>query len=150
MLTTKSILELDALTDNHKNNMNLPIETQAVFVTLKHLKDYISLVEDRHNKPTAPDFDVNKVCDAIKICFVRFEFMPNNNQILPAGKDLAGKELTQVSLIFVPVKTADRSKDWSSQELSKNDGLQALCVCEPPADDRDSTGVCPPNKGCKT
>lgn len=143
MIKEISSTELAMLVDNHGKNMGLAVETKAVFITLDHLKDFISQVENRHNNPV-------KVCDAIKVCFVRFEFKPNANQILAAGKDLTGTELTQTSLIFVPVKTADRSQDWTSQELSKNDNLLALCVCEPAVDDQNSTGVCPPKKGCPT
>jgi hypothetical protein len=130
---------------------NRVIDTKAVFITLEHLKDFISQVEKRHNDSTVFGFDATMVCDAIKICFVRFDFKPNDDQILAAGKDLAGKVLTQTSLIFVPVKTknADRSQGWDSIELSKTDGLLSLCVCEPAVIDQNSTGVCPPNQGCR-
>lgn len=134
--------ELISFITNHEENIGLRVMTKAIFVTLDHLKDFISQVEDKHNKSIPGE------CDAIKICFGRFEFKPNSRQILAAGKDLKEKELTQVSLIFVPVKTADRSKSWESTELFKNDGLLALCVCEPAVDDQNNTGLCPPNEGC--
>src|SRR4030095_186203 len=108
--------ELDKLIANHAKNMNLQFMTKAVFVNLDHLKTFIAQVEDRHNRTTAPGYDPQKVCDSIKICFVRFEFKTNRNQILPAGKDQKGIELTQTSLIFVPVKSDP--KTWTSVHLT--------------------------------
>ncbi|HET9278974.1 MAG TPA: hypothetical protein VFN95_12340 [Flavitalea sp.] len=136
MIKPRQVAELDKLLSNHVNNMTLPILTQAAFIKLDHLKDFISQIEARHN-----------TCDTIKICFVRYEFKPNS-QILLAGKDATGKEMTQISLVLAPVKTADPSVNWRSALLTKPDGALTLCVCEPEVDDFNDTGLCPPNQGC--
>ncbi|HKH59526.1 MAG TPA: hypothetical protein VKA49_01775 [Flavitalea sp.] len=148
MIKSIPIAELNSLIDNHGKNMSLPTKTKAVFITLDHLKDFISQVEARHNQSSSAGFDPTQVCDTIKICLVRYEFKPNKNQIESAGKSRAGKDVTQISLAMVPVKTADPSRDWDSIELSKSDGVLTLCVCEPAIDDLKKTGLCPPNNGC--
>lgn len=129
MIKFISKTNLDRLIDNHKNNKGLPILTDAVFITRKHFDEYV--------KGLPQDYD------ALKICFVRFESNPPDpDRILEAGNNL-----TQVSLIFVPVKNTDQSTWTSTGVTDQNDVLRTLCVCEPNIDDQNNTGVVPPKNG---
>ena len=128
MLKAINQARLTILCNNYKNNKALPNETNAVFITKDHLTEFVNGLPAN--------------CDAVKICFVRFESTPPDPaKILPAGNNL-----TQVTLIFVPLSNTDRAS-WISTEIT---GANTLCVCEPTIDDNDSTGLCPPKRGCNT
>src|SRR6186713_245471 len=131
MLKPITKTELDDLILNHQGNKTLPIETDAVFITKEHLKDFVDDLPGKSN--------------AVKICFVRFKSDPKEPKKI---KD-AGNNLTQVSLVFVPVEVKDGTRSsWSSDEVLVNGFLNTLCVCEPGIDDNNDTGLCPPNEGC--
>ena len=128
MLKPISSTRLEELCANYRNNKSLLNETNAVFITKKHLSDFVD--------------GLPQPCDAVKICFVRFSSTPPD----PVTIKDAGNNLTQVSLIFVPLSNTN-SATWESTEIA---GENSLCVCEPTVDDTNSTGVCPPKKGCPT
>jgi hypothetical protein len=122
---------LDELKNNHQNIMNngLPIITKALFVTRLHFEDFVnSLPQD---------------CDAIKICFIRHEIPPQDRRILPAGNNLS-----QLSLILVPMKNTNRSTWESEVATGQNSLITTLCFCVPGVPDGSSTGHCPPASGC--
>ncbi len=131
MISPKTKTEIDTLCENHKNNPNLPIRTNAVFITRDHFDAF------RNNLP--------QDCDAIKICYIRHKFPPQDSRILPAEP---GNDLTQLSLIFIPTKNTNRST-WNSELADLNGLVPTLCFCEPGKPDGDSTGHCPPNKPCQ-
>jgi len=124
MLNPITKAQLDKLTDNHKNNKDFRIMTDAVFVTRDHLNEFLN------GLPTN--------CDAIKICFIRHKTPPSDTRILEAGNNL-----TQLSLIFVPVKNTNR-ETWTSKEVTKKGLIPTLCFCVPGIPDEKSTGHCPP------
>ena len=131
-----TISEIKKLTDNHIRNVNLPVLTQAVFVGLDELKTFISNAEKLPR------------CDTIKISFIRYS---RGEATIDDRIKHAGKNLSQVSLIFVPVDTINL-RDWSNRDLI-NDGsekIETLCVCEPGQNlsKDDLTGLCPPASGC--
>ena len=145
MIKPISLTKLDSLCENYQTNLGLSIESMAAFLNLAHLEDYISQIKARHNIQGAkPD----EICDTIKICFVRYEGKDTSGKILLAGKGRNGKELSQTSLILVPVNTSNAAT-WESKELEKSDGLLSLCVCEPNVNDQNHTGLCPPNENCE-
>ena len=111
---------------NHKTNANLPVMTDAVFITRKHFDEFVG--------------GFPQECDALKICFVRFPANPKDpDRIMEAGNNQ-----TQLSLIIIPVKETN-SDTWSSTDAADDDGnLRALCVCEPGIDDNNGTGLTPP------
>lgn len=122
-------VELGKLIANHRNNKDFRIVTDAVFVTKDHLETFLSGLPSEH--------------DAYKICFIRHETPPLDDRISPAGNNL-----TQLSLIFVPVKDTNKST-WKSTEATNPDGtITTLCFCKPGVPDRNSTGHCPPASGC--
>jgi len=130
MIAPKTKPEIKRLTDNHTNNKNLPIKTDAIFVTRQHLNEFLT------NLPPH---------DAYKICFIRHDTPPADDRILPAGNNV-----TQLSLIFVPVNNTDRIT-WISEDVTDQNGLiPTLSFCVPGIPDRDSTGHCPPASGCNT
>ena len=110
--------QLNTLTAKHNNNMNLPILTNAVFVTREH--------------------------DAYKICFIRHDSPPLDTRISPAGNNL-----TQLSLIFVPMKDTNQAT-WESTEADENGMISTLSFCVPGRPDNNTTGHCPPASGCNT
>ena len=120
---------LDQLTANHKNNPDLPVITNAVFISRAHFEKFVSNLPSEY--------------DALKICFVRFPANPKDPlRILEAGNNL-----TQLSLILTPVKGTDKLK-WSSEDVTDQNGnLITLCVCEPGVDDQNGTGLTPPKTG---
>ena len=120
---------LDTLIANHKNNKDFRIMTDAVFVTKKHLEEFLDTLRTdnlQHN--------------AYKICFIRHETPTSDRRILPAGNNL-----TQLSLIFVPVKNTNTGR-WDSSTEAKNGDktITTLCFCKPGIEDGKSTGHCPP------
>ena len=131
MLNSITKADLDKLIGNFRINKDLPFITDAAFITRKHLDEFV--------KGQPPN------CDALKICFVRFPSIPPDpDKILAAGNNL-----TQVSLIFVPLKETNLA-NWTSTEIADANGnIETLCVCEPGVLD-PATGVCPPKKGCPT
>jgi len=133
MIAPKTKAEIKRLTDNHTNNKNLPIITNSVFVTRQHFEQFLDNLPVDH--------------DAFKICFIRHEFIPPDpSKILP----VPGSNLTQLSLIFVPMRDTDRVT-WASTEATDpndNDRISTLSFCVPGIPDRDSTGHCPPASGC--
>ena len=123
--------KLNKLIANHNKNRNLEIITDAVFVSRGHFKGFVDSL------PTD--------CDAIKICFIRHKLPRPDSRILPAEQ---GNDLTQLSLIFVPVKNTD-FETWKSTEATDQNGLiPTLCFCEPGKPDGNRTGHCPPASGC--
>ena len=122
-ITEQKLTELIA---NNKTNANLPVMTDTVFIALDHFNEFLR--------------GLPQECDALKICFVRFPANPKDpGRILEAGNNL-----TQLSLVIIPVK-ATNSANWSSTDATDKDGnLRALCVCEPGIDDNNGTGLIPP------
>ena len=132
MIESITKAKLNKLTANHKNNKDFRIMTDAVFVTRQHLEEFLKSL------PQAL-----KDHDAYKICFIRHETPPLDDRISPAGNNL-----TQLSLIFVPVKNTN-FVTWKSTEVTDQNGLiPTLCFCEPGKPDGNSTGHCPPAIGC--
>lgn len=131
MIAPKTKAELDMLIAKHTNNKNLPIKTNAIFVTREHFEQFLNSVPANH--------------DAFKICFIRHDFIPPDpSRILPAEP---GSNLTQLSLIFVPMRDTNRGT-WESTEAVENGIISTLSFCVPGIPDRDSTGHCPPASGC--
>jgi hypothetical protein len=129
MIESITKAKLDKLIANHNKNRKLEIVTDAVFVTRKHFDQFLSRLPQNH--------------DAFKICFIRHDTPPLDPRILPAGNNV-----TQLSLIFVPMKNTDRVT-WKSTEAADDDGtIRTLCFCEPGRRDDDNTGHCPPASGC--
>jgi hypothetical protein len=118
--------KLEELMNNNKDNIELPVVTNAAFITRKHFEEFQSSLPADY--------------DALKFCFVRFPATPPDpTKILPAGNNL-----TQISLIIVGTKKTDRVT-WNSTGVTDvNGNLITLCVCEPGENDDDNTGVCPP------
>ena len=103
--------------------------TDAVFVTRDHLLEFLN------NTPSG--------LDAYKICFIRHDTPPLDDRISAAGNNL-----TQLSLMFVPVKDTN-TVTWKSTEANDQDGkITTLCFCVPGIPDGNSTGHCPPASGC--
>ena len=129
MIKTISKPDLTQLISNHKNNPGLPVMTEDIFIGRDHFEDFIKSLPQNY--------------DALKICFVRFPATPKDpERILESGNNL-----TQLSLILVPVKGTNRLS-WSSSDVTDANGnLMALCVCEPGVDDNNATGVVPPKGG---
>lgn len=123
--------KLDKLIANHSQNRNLKIVTDAVFVKRDHFREFVNSL------PTETD--------AIKICFIRHKFPPQDPRILAAEQ---GNDLTQLSLIFVPVKNTNFATWASTEATDQNDLIPTLCFCEPGRPDGNSTGHCPPASGC--
>jgi|KBSSwiStaDraftv2_1062776.scaffolds.fasta_scaffold1113950_1 hypothetical protein len=122
--------QLNTLTAKHNNNMNLPILTNAVFVTREHLDRFLNSLPREH--------------DAYKICFIRHDSPPLDTRISPAGNNL-----TQLSLIFVPMKDTNQAT-WESTEADENGMISTLSFCVPGRPDNNTTGHCPPASGCNT
>ena len=129
MIAPKTKPEIKRLTDNHTNNKNLPIKTDAIFVTRQHLNEFLT------NLPPH---------DAYKICFIRHDSPPLDTRISPAGNNL-----TQLSLIFVPMKDTNQAT-WESTEADENGMISTLSFCVPGRPDNNTTGHCPPASGCNT
>lgn len=130
MIESITKAKLNKLIANHNNNRDLEIITDAVFVTRDHLEEFLTSLNNLPNH------------DAYKICFIRHDTPPLDDRISPAGNNV-----TQLSLIFVPLKNTDRIT-WTSEEVTENGLIPTLCFCEPGRPDRNSTGHCPPASGC--
>ena len=132
MIKSRTKDDIRKLSDNHRNNRQLSIETDAVFVTRKHLAMFVRSLPQE--------------CDALKIMFIRHQTPPQDPRIKSVGNNL-----TQLSLIFVPLKDTNNSTWVGTTITDQNDKVLTLCFCEPGEIDRperDSTGHCPPASGC--
>lgn len=131
MISPKSKAEIDILCGNHQSNMSLPIITNAAFVSRRHFEEFV--------RGLPPDYD------AVKFCFIRHSIPPQDDRNLPAGNNL-----TQLSLILMPMKDTNTAT-WESTEVIENGMIHTLCFCEPgrpDRPDRNGTGHCPPASGC--
>src|SRR5688572_5782240 len=93
MLDTITTSELKVFTSNYKENKDLGIETDSAAIELGHLQTFIN----QAIASLGSDFN------AVKIYFVRYPLDADQSHI----KKASGKDLSQVSLAFVPAKVID-------------------------------------------
>lgn len=134
MLKPITTARLETLANNHKAKKELVLETDSVIVTLKHLQEFIT---------QAQGLNLTPAFDAIKIYFIRYELNPDQDHI----RRNPPKDLSQVSLAFVPAHITDRVA-WTARDLDQNGNISALLICEPKLTSTravdDETGLCPP------
>src|SRR6187402_1502590 len=106
---TKDIttIELDGFIQNHRNNPASPCITNTISIELVHLEEFINKARRTHG---AAEFD------AIKIYFIRYPLTSNQGHI----NKLPDKDLSQISLAFVPAKVTDKT-DWIVSPLKHPD-----------------------------
>jgi hypothetical protein len=126
-----TLSQLDQLTSNFQsNNATLPFSTNSAAVTLAALEDYIAEVKSKYNN----------VADGFRFYFVRYKM----NSLAPHIVKDGNKDLSQPSLVVVPIKILDLSV-WKTHDLAfDTDKILSLCFCTPEVDNKE-TGLCPPN-----
>lgn len=132
--------QLSDLSENHIDNLEtLPFKTRGAVIELDALDNFLKAEKQKH-----PD-----TFDGIRIYFVRYELDPppiKPDNILKATE---GNNLSQVSLVFAPVKIKGRTQ-WDVEDLRNQDQtFSTFCICHPEDNTKpDQTGVCPPKIGC--
>ena len=126
--TAVSFTELREFAANYKANPGLLPVTVSAAITVNELQNFIDKAKALY--PT--EFD------AVKIYFVRYPLDSSPGHILKSSD----KNLSQVSLIFVPANVTDLP-NWIVEDLQDRDDKMTLPVCSPSF--RNETGLCPPN-----
>lgn len=137
MLRTTASIDLKDLATNYKLNKQFVNETEVVVIDLRHLKTFISQAEA----------NLGQKFDAVKIYFIRFDLNEDQDHI----KKIPNKDLSQVSLAFVPARITDRV-NWKAADSQGSGNKSVLFVCEPTQGTRsndDETGMCPPKGPCE-
>ena len=116
--------------NNHKNNKTLSFETDAAGISLSELEDFIKAA-----KATYPaDFN------GIRICFVRYPLSAGTDKIKTSGTNLS-----QPSIVLVPVKSFDPSKGMGEDyKVGTTEQVFALAFTDPDGDPGDTSILCPP------
>jgi len=128
--------ELDDLKRNYRANKDSLIEPNEVVIEINHLETFIAQARTKAG------------CDAIKIHFIRHLLNADQEHI----KKITGKNLSQISLAFVPARITNRT-DWTAADLKDGNNILTLLVCVPAVDRSDiddKTGMCPPKGDCPT
>jgi hypothetical protein len=124
--------ELNEKASNHRRNHDLPFITNVAFIKLDQLEAFISEARDRH-----PEFDI------VQINFIRYSLNADQLTIL-----LAGRNLSQVSLMLIPGKLL--GGNWNVRILADvNQNVFTLSIEEPGTNDAANTGLCPPRGNCQ-
>jgi hypothetical protein len=136
-----TITDLDKLSNNYRNNKDIRSITNAAFIKIKELQDFIDEAKQKHG---------NKF-DTLQINFIRYNLAKDEkDRILTAGNGLS-----QVSLIFVAVRTIE-AKNWTVEKLKDDsDNVFTLSINEPEGNDPQGAGdpvdgLCPPKEGCQS
>ena len=124
-------LKIVSWSNNHKNNKTHALETESAGISLSELEDYITAL-----KATYPA-DLN----GIRICFVRYPLPANKNKIKSSGNNLS-----QLSIVFVPVKSFDPAKSiGDANKVGTSEQVFALAFADPDGSDPGDTSIlCPP------
>jgi hypothetical protein len=132
MISPKTTAEIDSLASNHRRNTSLPIRTNAAFIKLAQLEQFISQVRTSH--PSADTFQIN---------IIRYPLPANTPDL-----EVAGNNLSQVSLMFIPVRTINASS-WSVQTVvDQNNQALSLSINDPNSPTHVDNGLCPPKGSC--
>jgi hypothetical protein len=117
--------------NNHKNNKTLAFATDSACISLSELEDFIKAA--KANYPT--DFT------GFRIYFVRYPLPASTENIRTAGSNLS-----QPSLVLVPVKSFDPTKgSGEDYKVGTSEQVYALAFTDPDGSDPgDSTILCPP------
>ena len=132
--------QLRDLSNNHIDHLeDLPFKTKGAVIELDALTNFLNAEKQKHGIRF----------DGVRIYFVRYDLgtppIKRNN----IGKAIEGNNLSQVSLVFAPVRIKGRTQ-WEVEDLKNQDQkFSTFCICHPEDDTApDQTGVCPPKIGC--
>jgi len=131
-----SEIKLKQLVSNFRNNRNLPFTTDAAAISLEQLESYIAEAKTKYSGNL----------NGFRIYFIRY---PLGDGPAPAGIGKAGNNLSQPSVVFVPLKNYDAATGAGEDSVLENPGdLYVLSFGDPagPGGD-DSTALCPPKCG---
>jgi len=118
--------------NNHKNNKTLSFETDSASISLSELEDFIKSA--KANYPTG--------FTGLRIYFVRYPLSAGTANLKTAGSDLS-----QPSIVLVPVKSYDSAKGNTGEDLKvgTTDQVYALAFADPDSPDPGDTSIlCPP------
>jgi len=129
--------KLNSWINNFRTNADLGFTTNSATVSLEQLENFI--IEAKEKYPSS--------MNGFRIYFVRYSLAdggPNLENIKQAGKNLS-----QPSLVLVPVKNYGQLKGTGNDFVLDNPGdLYVLAFSEPDSTDPDdSTTLCPPKCG---
>jgi len=122
---------------NFRSNTDLPFTTNAAAVSLNQLENYIKEAKTKYPGSLT----------GFRIYPIRYPL--NEGTPVPAGIQKADRNLTQPSLVLVPVKNYDHTKGSGDDFVLENPGdLYVLAFSEPGSTDPgDTTVLCPPKCG---
>ena len=129
-----SITELNKLATNYRSNKDIRFITNAAFIKITQLESFIADARTKH-----------PLCDTLQINFIRFPLEANQENILSAGNGLS-----QVSLMFFPVRTINLV-EWIVETVNDENGeILTLSINEPGINIIERTnGLCPPKGNCQ-
>lgn len=137
MKKTIPISGLKRWKENYTNNKDLRVVTESSVISLELLEKFI-----KEAKTNSPGFN------GVRIYFIRYDesdgLNANRKHIRIAGT-VAGKDFSQVSLAFVPVKNFDPVTLAGDDFELANNQIFTLAFCEPKVR-TSGTGHCPPCK----
>src|SRR5262245_53783628 len=117
--------------NNHKNNKTLSFATDSATISLSELEDFIKSAKEKY--PTG--------FTGLRIYFVRYPLTADTENIKTAGNNLS-----QPSIVLVPVKSSDPKKGIEDYKVGTSEQVYAMAFADPedPSDPGDSTILCPP------
>ncbi len=122
---------------NFRSNTELPFFTNAAAVSLDQLENFIAEAKTKYPKNNFTGF---------RIYLIRYPM----NEKSPVSESIqkAGKNLSQLSFVIVPVKNYDHKTGSGDDFVLENPGdLYLLAFSDPEADPGDTTALCPPKCG---
>lgn len=121
---------------NYANNKDISFGTNSVTISLDALEEFIAELRSRYPA------DLN----GIRIYFVRYPFS-DSAPPLPQIEN-AGKDLSQPSLVLVPLKNFDGNTGTGDDFVIPNqDQLHVMAVADPQDPPDTAAILCPPKCG---
>ena len=127
---------LQGWVNNFVSNKDLPFITNSAAISLPQLENYIA--EAKAKYPAG--------ITGFRIYFVRYPFNDNSPALVHLQK--AGKNVSQPSVVFVPLGNYNRTTGWGNDlTLPGQDDLYVLTFSTAETDSDDDTAPCPPKCG---